>query len=145
MVDRFWNFRILAKFWELFGFLAHMEPKKIWVYFFLAEKLIFHYINHPYKRPNFGRAGACFIFIVERSRRRFRKYSWAFRIGAKKSRIFFSRSLWPPLMYILSFLNAPKIDLNNFCKPRRCYCYLFKLEIFLLGQYYAFSSNTQIA
>ena len=36
-VKRLWKFGILSKFWELFGFLAHMEPKKIWAYFFGQE------------------------------------------------------------------------------------------------------------
>ena len=100
MVDRFRKFRILAKFWELFGFLAHMEPQKIWVYFFRAEKPIFHYINHPYKRPNFKVCAATLIIELESCRRRFEMYSGAFRIGAKKSRFFFLRLVWPPLVVI---------------------------------------------
>ena len=103
----------MAKFWELFGFVAHMEPKKNWAYFFLAKKLIFYYINHPYKRPNFGRAGACFIFIVERSCRRFRKYSWAFQIGAKKVEFFF-QDLYGPLYYRI-YSNKPNLK-NDFSR-----------------------------
>ena len=68
-----------------------MEPKKIWVYFFLAEKLIFHSINHPYKGPNFGGWPAVLNIIRMSCRRRFRVYSGAFRIGAKKNWYFFSQ------------------------------------------------------
>ena len=47
-VKRFWKISVLSKFWELFGFLAHLEPEKIT--FFFGKKAHFSLHKSPPKR-----------------------------------------------------------------------------------------------
>ena len=97
LVKRFWKFSILTKFWELFGFLAHLEVTKIWDYFFWAKKLIFQYIKHPYKRPNFGREEACPKDIPESYRRGYADNSWSLFVWRPKKVDIFFQHVYGPL------------------------------------------------
>ena len=80
-----------------------MEPKKIEFTFFLAEKAISQYINHPYKGPNFDQCHTKLKIELKSCRRRFRTYSGAFWIGAQKKLNFFSGTNMAPSNQHLGF------------------------------------------